>query len=258
MVGFLEKNVTAASRVLEKALANERWTRAEGFLQSVDGRVKIVGFVLLILFCSLTKRTEVLIILYGLAVMLAALSRINLGAFTVRVWIFIPIFSCLIALPALFLTPGTRAYSWGPLTLTREGITTALFLILRVSTSVSFAVLLVLTTPWNSLMQALRDVKVPAVVVALLSISYRYLLLLLRTLSELLLARKSRVIGDLPHRQELGFASRSAGVLFLKSLHIAEGVQMAMVSRGYDEENRGTRQQKRPVTGMKDKTEFDR
>ena len=124
-------------------------------------------------------------------------------------------------------------FSVGPLDVTREGAAAAAFLVLRVSSSVSFTLLFVLTTPWNVALEALRGLRVPAAAVSLLAVSYRYLLLLVRTLSELLTARKSRVIGRAPHRRELDFVSRSAGFLFLRSLHIAEGVHMAMISRGY-------------------------
>jgi cobalt/nickel transport system ATP-binding protein len=77
--------------------------------------------------------------------------------------------------------------------------------------------------------------KLPALVTSLISLSYRYLLLLLRTVAELFIARKSRVIASLPFKKEIGFMSRSGGFLFLRSLHLAEGVHMAMVSRGFDE-----------------------
>ncbi len=230
---FLEKNITAVTAILERTIASERWVRRRGLLQRIDPRVKLPGIVLLVIMCSLTKSIPFLISLYMISIVFALLSRINIIEFLGRVWIFIPLFSGIIALPALFLTPGGPLFSLGPLTVTREGAITALFLVLRVSTSVSFTVLLILTTSWNAVLDALRSLKVPAMFVSLLSISYRYLLLLLRSLSELLLARKSRVITTLPFRRELRFITRSSGYLFLRSLHLAEGIQMAMASRGY-------------------------
>ena len=233
MPGFLEKNILAAAGILERTIATERWSRERGLLQRTDARAKIIFLFLFILLCSLTRQIPVLLGLYIVSVALAALSKINLMDFTRRVWLFIPLFTGVIALPALFVTPGVTLLRWGPFTITRQGIDAAFFLILRVSTSVSFTVLMILTTPWNVVLRALGRMRFPSTVISLLSISYRYLLLLLRTLSELLTARKSRVIETLPYRQELGFLSRSAGYLFLRSLHLAEGVQMAMASRGY-------------------------
>jgi cobalt/nickel transport system permease protein len=233
MAGFLEKTLRSGAEILERSLTVERWSRRQGLLQKTDPRLKLVMLVVLVLICSLARSFSVLAILYAVALLLAIISNIDPFFFTKRVWVFIPAFSGLIALPALFITPGSPAVVLGPLTITREGAATAAFLVLRVSSSVSFTLLFTLTTPISEAMKALRSLRVPAVAVSLLAISYRYLLLLIRTLSELLTARKSRVIGRTPHRREIEFVSRSVGLLFLRSLHIAEGVHMAMISRGY-------------------------
>ena len=236
MAGFLEKNIASAAHVLERTVAGERWSRAPGFLQAVDPRFKTIAFAAIILLCSLTRSMILLSCLYALATLFARLSKIAVGDFTRRVWVFVPIFTGIVAIPALFITPGTRIASLGPFAITETGARTALMLVLRVSTSVSFSILLMLTTPWNRVLDALRSLRLPGLVVSLLALSYRYLLLLLRTLSELLIARKSRVIASLSFRKEAAFVSRSAGYLFLRSLACAEGVHMAMVSRGWDEE----------------------
>ena len=219
--------------ILERSLVNETWSRRNGLLQAVDPRLKIVLLVLAVLLCSLARNIPLLLALYCAALLLALLSRINPASYTKRVWIFIPFFSGLVALPALFITPGPPLAELGPVTITRTGAHAAAMLVLRVSTSVSYTLLFVLTTPWNETLRALRGLLIPATAIDLLAVSYRYLLVLIRTLSELLIARKSRSIAPLPHRMEMGFVSRSVGLLFIKSLHLADGVHMAMVSRGY-------------------------
>ena len=236
MAGFLEKNIAAAARALERTVTGERWSAMPGLLQAIEPTIKIVGFAGLILACSLTRNMILLACLYALATLLARLSMIPASDFTKRVWIFVPIFTGVVAIPALFITPGTRVASIGPLAITDTGARAALTLLLRVSASVSFSILLMLTTPWNRMLNALRRLRIPGLAVSLLALSYRYLLLLLRTLSELLIARKSRIIAPMPFRKEAAFISRSAGYLFLRSLALAEGVHMAMMSRGWDEE----------------------
>ncbi len=250
MAGFLEKNIAALSGAFERAVMNDRWTRAPGFLQQVDPRLKIVSFAAIILACSITPSVALLGALLVLATGFALASRIPAAAFTRRVWLFIPVFTAVIAVPALFLTPGSRLASIGPLVVTAEGARAALTLVLRVAASVSFVVLLVLTTPWNELLAALRSLRLPGIVVSLLALCYRYLLLLVRTVQDLFLARRSRVLAPLPFRAETAFTSRSAGYLFVRSLHLAEGVHMAMLSRGWDDNEgapaRGARGRDRP------------
>ncbi len=247
MAGSLEKTIASVARVIETTIADERWAHAGGRLQSIEPRVKIAALPLVILLCALTRNLPLLVVLYAVSLVLAGISGIRLVDFIKRVWVFIPIFTSVIAIPALFLTPGRTIAAIGSLEITHEGLTTASFLVMRVSTSVSFATLLILTTRWDVITRALGDCKVPATLVALLAMSYRYFILLLRTLLELLTARTSRVISRLPYRLEYAFLSRSAGMLFVRSLHLAEGVQMALESRGSTyggdggvEENRST------------------
>jgi len=233
MARFLEKTLLSITDLLERSLVNETWSRRGGVLQAADPRLKVILLLLAVLLCSLASGLPALLILYSAALLLATLSRIDPLSFTKRVWIFIPFFSGLIALPALFITPGPPLLQLGPLTVTRTGAYTAAMLVLRVSASVSYTMLFVLTTPWNETLRAFRRLRLPATAVDLLAVSYRYLLLLIRTLSEMLMARRSRSIAPLPHRAEMGFVSRSVGLLFIKSLHLADGVRMAMESRGY-------------------------
>lgn len=237
MARFLERTFLSITDILERSLVNETWSRRRGLLQAIDPRLKVILLLLAVLGCSLARSIPLLMALYGTALLLAFLSRISPVSYTKRVWIFIPFFAGLVALPALFITPGPPLAAFGPVTITRTGAHSAAMLVLRVSTSVSFTLLFVLTTPWNEALRALRGLLIPATAIHLLAVSYRYLLVLIRSLSELLIARKSRTIAPLPHRMEMGFASRSVGLLFIKSLHIADGVRMAMESRGYREGN---------------------
>ncbi len=239
MGAFLEKNISALSAALERAFVNERWARENGLLQRIDARLKVVLAGGMIVACSLARSVAALAALYAAATALAAASRIGVAAFTRRIWVFIPLFTIIVAVPALFLTPGTRVASLGPLAVTAEGARTALTLVLRVSASVSFAVLLVVTTPWHALLSALRSLRLPGTAVSLLSLCYRYLLLLVRAAPDLFMARRSRTLAPLPLRREAAFVSRSAGLLFVRSLDLADGVHLAMLSRGWDPEGNG-------------------
>ncbi|RJR28719.1 MAG: cobalt ECF transporter T component CbiQ [Candidatus Latescibacterota bacterium] len=236
MAGFLEKNISALAGAFERAVANERWSREDGLLQRIDPRFKIASFAAMILACSLARGPAALAVLYAVATALAVSSRIGVAAFTRRIWVFVPLFTVVVAVPALFLTPGERVAALGPFGVTAEGAWTALTLVLRVSASVSFAVLLVLTTPWHTLLSALRSLRLPGIAVSLLSLCYRYLLLLVRAVPDLFMARRSRTLAPLPIRREAAFMSRSAGLLFVRSLALADGVHLAMLSRGWDPE----------------------
>ncbi len=143
-------------------------------------------------------------------------------------------FTGVITLPALFLTPGPAALALPlGLTVTQTGLTSAAFLLLRVGASVSLAALLVLSTPWNSVLKALGVLRIPDVIVLILGMTYRYIHLLLHLTSDMFLSRQSRLIRPLPSAEQRKLAAATAGVLLGKSLQISGEVYLAMESRGY-------------------------
>jgi cobalt/nickel transport system permease protein len=169
-----------------------------------------------------------------MALALALLSRIPLAFFVTRVWLFIPFFTGLVALPALFITPGEVLMHLPlGLVITKTGITTALFLLLRVGTSVSMAILLVLTTPWNSVLKALGVLRVPAVVILILGMTYRYIHLLLHITNDMFLSRKSRLLRRMTGPEERRLIAATSGTLLSKSLQVSSEVYLAMQSRGF-------------------------
>jgi cobalt/nickel transport system permease protein len=104
--GFIERTLIDVNNTLEQTVFAEKIARKKGFLQALDPRLKIISLLMLLLAVSLSHRLEVVAILYFFALLLAVLSSIPLGFFIKRVWILIPFFTGIVALPALFITPG--------------------------------------------------------------------------------------------------------------------------------------------------------
>jgi cobalt/nickel transport system permease protein len=232
--GIFEKTLTDLTHALEQSLFAETISRQAGLLQALDPRVKIISIISLLLSVSLSHSLPVLLSLYGMALLLAWLSSIPLDFFIRRVWLFMPFFTGLIALPALFITPGPALVSlpFG-LAITKTGAVTVLFLLLRVSTSVSLGVLLILTTPWTTLLKALSVLRVPEGFLLILGMTYRYIFLLLLTAEDMFLSRRSRIIGRLHPAEARRILAASAGTLLNKSLSLSSEVYLAMQARGY-------------------------
>jgi len=222
------------NHTLEQSLFAERIARQPGALQALDARLKILSLLLMLLAIGLSHSLLVILGLYFLALGLAGFSRIPLGFFIKRVWLLIPFFTGLVALPALFITPGP-ALAHLPLgmVITQTGLTTALFLLLRVGTSVSMAVLLVLSTPWNSVLKALGVLRLPAVIILILGMTYRYIHLLLHLTNDMFLSRKSRLLRRMSGPEERKLIAATSGTLLNKSLQVSSEVYLAMQSRGF-------------------------
>ncbi|MGH9325868.1 MAG: cobalt ECF transporter T component CbiQ [Terriglobia bacterium] len=233
--GFVERTITALAEATEHAFYAEDRSRAHGLLQSLDPRVKVPSILVLIVAVAAARKLWVIVGLFAVAVLIAALSRVPVQVLLKRVWIAVLLFTGAIALPALFVTPGRALYhlpvSGWPIT--AQGLTSAGFLITRVETAATFSALLILCTPWSQVLKALRVLRVPVVVVVILGMTCRYLFLLLETARDMFESRQSRMVGELSGAERRRLASGSVGVLISKSLQLSSDVFLAMQARGF-------------------------
>jgi cobalt/nickel transport system permease protein len=230
----LEHTLHGITDALERALFAEEISTRPGLLQSLDARVKVVSVLALLISVNLSRSLAVIAAVYGFTLLLAWRSSIPAGFFIKRVWLALPFFTAMIAVPALFLTPGPPLL-YLPLgfVITQTGLTTVLFLLLRVSTSVSLTLLLILTTPWNTVLSALGVLRVPDVFILILGMTYRYIYLLLHTANDMFLSRKSRVVGRLSTSENQRLLAAISATLLGKSLNMSSDVYLAMLSRGF-------------------------
>jgi cobalt/nickel transport system permease protein len=232
---FLEKTLARFASILEESIFAEETASRKGWLQDIDPRIKIAGFLLMLLGSAFSHSLLVICGLYVFSLILAFGSRVFSASYVARVWIFMPFYTMVIALPAIFLTPGNTIYEIPGISLaiTEQGLRSATFLITRVATSVSFMLLLVLTTPWPSLLKGMRSLGFPKILVFLLMMTYRYLHVLLSTASSLFLGRKSRKVGPEEWQNTRAWMGMISSALLAKSFHLSNEVHLAMQSRGF-------------------------
>lgn len=236
---FVARTVSDVSGALERALFSEEQARLPGLLQGMDPRAKVVAALLLLLAAGLARHLAVVVLICGLALLLAGLSRLPLSNFAKRVWLGIPLFAGVVVLPSLFMLPGRPLLTVAELPFLRlvvsdNGLASALMLIARVGASVSVAMLLVFTTPWTELLRAFRVLRLPESFVVVLGMTYRYLFLLLHSANSLFLSRASRTVGDSSGAEQRRWAAGAAGALMGRSVKMSGDVLLAMRARGFD------------------------
>ena len=149
----------------------------------------------------------------------------------------------LIALPTIFTKPGIALYEMHlglfTLTATVEGSEFFASVLIKSWASVTAAVLLTSTTPPLGLLSALRSLKLPAILVSVVMLMYRYLFVLVDEAQRMLRARSARSAaigtgsgGSVVWRAKS--AGGMAGSLFIRTLDRSERIYMAMLARGYD------------------------
>ena len=237
---FAEKTLADITHNIEQAVFTEENARRPAFLQRFDPRLKLVLVGALLLMAGLAHHVATVALIYAFTLVLAILSRIPLDFYVKRVWLGIPFFAGVVIIPSLFLVGGTPFIRWPvpatPLviTITNQALAGALLFVARVGTSVSLAVLLVITTQWADLLKALTVLGVPEAFVLIVGMAYRYIFLFLRTLDNMLLARQSRTVGATSGSEQRQYVVASIGVLLGKSFQMSNEVYQAMLSRGFN------------------------
>ena len=229
--------MTIAAGLLDRYLEGRSW------FHSADARIKLVmalGFIFATTSIPPGKWIGFAAML-ALVWLAAAISRVGLLRVFLRSLVAIPFI--LIALPTVFTKPGIPLFELNlalfTLTGTQEGLDFFISVLLKSWASVTAAVVLTATTPPLRLLEALRALRVPAILVAIVMLMYRYLFVLVDEAQSLMRARTARSAaigpksgGSLVWRAKS--AGGMAGSLFIRTLDRSERIYMAMLARGYD------------------------
>ena len=247
--GIIEKTTQAFSSFFTESSYAEGYASRKGLLQFVDPRFKLVGMLWLIVCIILLSRVEWVLAILGVNILLAVASNVRLSYYLKRVWLFIPLFTLVIAIPAMFnfIVPGqpfftilTKGQSVGPvvspwtIAVTTPGVQGAVLFVLRTGTAVSFMVLLALTTRWTDLLASFQSLRIPTAFVMILGMTYRYVFVLVSVAQDMSLAFKSRTLRPERNEDIRKWLNATIGVLFKRSMNMSELVNLSMISRGYD------------------------
>jgi cobalt/nickel transport system permease protein len=156
-------------------------------------------------------------------------------------WVVLPF--VLVAVPLLFTRPGepVLTFELGPivLTITDTGLRDVLSIVAKSWLSVQVALLLAYTTPFADLVDGLRGLRLPAIIVSIISFMYRYLAVLTDEAGRMSRARASRSAeapqgrsgGSLTWRAKV--TGSMVGSLFIRSYERSERIYAAMLARGF-------------------------
>lgn len=125
----------------------------------------------------------------------------------------------------------TVAWHWGWLTVYQEGIQMGLNAGLRVMSEMACVGLLILSTPFFEILEALRWFRLPAVLVDTLAYMYRYLFLLFDEYSAMKASARVRG-GYAGYKVGMKTSGLIAAQIFLRAYDRAERISHAMKARG--------------------------
>ncbi|MGI0494390.1 cobalt ECF transporter T component CbiQ [Alkalinema pantanalense CENA528] len=141
-------------------------------------------------------------------------------------------FALVLALGTLFREQGDLLWQWSGLKIYQGGLLLFCSLASKVVLSLIALNLLTLTTSQVDLLQALKQLKIPPLLVAIVGSMLRYLAVLLEEAQTLQRAAQSRnlLLSRLMHRRVVGM---TIGTLFIRTYDRGDRIYQAMLSRGY-------------------------
>ncbi|GAB6901709.1 cobalt ECF transporter T component CbiQ [Kineosporia succinea] len=200
-------------------------------LHRLPAQVKLVAAVLTVLAVVAAPRDRFWA--FGLfAVVLVALAlvaRLPLTVLARRLLIEVPFIGFALLLP--FVARGERTHVLG-LPVSVEGLWGAWELLATATLGVAVSVLLAATTPLREVLTGLEQLRVPTLIVQIMSFMIRYADLVADELRRMRIARESRGF-EARRLRHWPVLATSAGALFVRCFERGERVHLAMLSRGY-------------------------
>lgn len=248
---ILEKGVHHLAEIVRDGYILWEGSRRNGLLQRIDPRIKILFLAFFLVLVSLKRSIEPQLGLFLIIVLLVASSRLDMVPFYRRIcWLGL-LFGVLIPLPSLLnlFSDGTIViplirlnrdhHFWiyrlpATIGVTSEGLRGMTMLALRICNSVALSMLILHTTSFPDLIKALRVFRVPDSFIVVITLSYKYVFSFTRTVTDMHLAKKSRLLGPMDAAQSRQWAAGRIAALFHKSQIRCEEIFKAMVSRGFE------------------------
>ena len=263
-LSYIDKGIESFAGVLKEGYTQWELAAKKGFFHDLDNRIKVVFWLFFIIIISLKKEILPEIGVFFTVFTLVVLARVNLIKFYKKIFFLGFIFGFLIALPSALnvITHGkvlipviilSKAYNFWVyhipevIGFTGEGISVVTMLTLRVLNSLSVSFLILYTTPFPEIIKALKVLKVPDTFLIIISLAYKYIFIFARIVTDMYLAKKSRVIGAVNRAEARNWVAGRIAFLFKKTQLKCDDVFKAMIGRGFSGEIKLYRYQK--ITG---------
>ncbi|MFC5381719.1 cobalt ECF transporter T component CbiQ [Aquipuribacter nitratireducens] len=229
--GHSHGSLTAPSSGRSRSVSDGLYVEGSSVLHRLPAEAKVVGLVAVVVTVVATPREQVWA--FGLhALVLAALVAVaGIPARTVlrRMVIEVPFVVFALLLP--FVALGERVDVLG-LSLSVEGLLGGFNVLAKGTLGVVAAIVLSATTRPRDLLVGLQRLRVPALLVTIVSFMVRYLDVVVDDMRRMAVARAARGF-EARHLGHLPVVARGAGALFVRAFERGERVHLAMVSRGF-------------------------
>lgn len=220
-----------------KGLENE--AKKESYLHLLDGRVKLLILLIIIIYAVFTTQITVLILLEFYLLLLIYISKISFKTALIRVLLLLPFGGFIIAFQP-FIHPGNVIWTLPfSINVTDAGLIWAALLFSRLIVSLTATVLLSSISPMQEVVQSFRKLSMPKEFAMIFSLMIRFLFMFLDELNRIRNAQKTRNFDIFNKKTTYMWRMKQLGytiaMMFLRAYEQGEKIYLSMVSRGYSD-----------------------
>ncbi len=214
-------------------MIQEPFANGKSWIHEIDPRLRVLLASLYAVVTAVSYRFDTLIVSAALALLLTVAAGLDLGkvlkqlavvaGFVLLIWIVLPV-----------TFPGEVLFSVGPLEVTRPGLVMSAQITLKTVAILFVFIVLVTTMPITTLGHTFGRLGVPAKLVFLLLITYRYIFVIEQEYTRIY--RAARIRGFKPGTNLHSYRTWAymLGMLFVRASLRADRVHSAMKCRGFD------------------------
>lgn len=207
-------------------------------IHNLEGRIKLITSILIILICVTSKELFIPIILEIMLLIILKIANLSYIDSAKRLLMLLPFGGAIIIFQP-FIQPGNIIWSYSWLHITDFGLNWAILLFVRMIVCLTTIIIYSSTTPLQEMANSFRKLKMPRDLAMILSIMVRFLFLFIDELTSIRKSQKSRNFNihskNTPYKWRVKQVGYTIGMMFLKSYEQGERVHRSMVSRGFSD-----------------------
>ena len=225
---------------ITKALNLDELASKDSPIHRLDGRIKLISTVFIIVIAAFSNNIFIPIILEIFLLIIIKIAKLSYIDSFKRIALLLPFGGAIIIFQP-FIHPGNILWSYSWIKITDTGLNWAILLITRMIVSLTSIVILSSTSPMQQIVASFRRLKMPKDLAMILSIMIRFLFVFIDELAAIRKSQKSRnfhIHSKLtPYKWRIKQVGYSIAMMFVKSYEQGERVYKSMISRGFSDKS---------------------
>lgn len=234
------------------SMSFDTYVSGRSLLHTWTPRLKLCSLCLLMFCFAAVRQLPLVLPMVAVAGLIYSASGLPLSYLLKRLR-YPGLFILMVVLVLPFSSGETMLAQIGPLAIRQEGLMTMLLVVGRFLSILTLGFVLLGTTPFLTLLRAMRSLGLPTILADMTLLTYRYLFETAEMLSTMQTSMRQRGFGHRKQRllkierQTLSQLSGLLGTLLIRSYERAERVYKAMQLRGYGRLNQSQLAARQPV-----------